>query len=187
MSLKRRKALDVCSAGINKDALFGPGCFGHASDAATVSTWAQQLCYSILGNWEAHLETQLDTLEKACLATTLIGDKNLLTDKRLQTALFEHPHRSSLGKLQKEHSETLHSFKSIQEEGVQFTADLRSAIKDGVALKKRCKAAVGVDWLPDQILNTQPTSKAGIPAWAKGLRTTIRSKGIEIPDLLLIA
>ena len=65
--------------------------------------------------------------------------------------------------LQKELSEMLHLLKKAQADGAPFSDDLCEAIKDAVGLKKRCKTAIGVDWLLDKILHMQPSSKKRHP------------------------
>eukprot|EP00975_Prorocentrum_lima_P026902 5659501-Prorocentrum_lima.AAC.1 len=62
----------------------------------------------------------------ACPSPHLIPNKDLLTDKGLQTSIFKNPQRKMLGKLQKEQFDMLHLLKKAQDEGVPFSDDLRA-------------------------------------------------------------
>jgi hypothetical protein len=155
-------------------------------DVLKLKDWTDAILLKITDSWAADLNTVVAAVERVLPSPLLITNVKLLTDAGLQKELFGNPHREHIVAQVNTVAAQIGKVNATVAVGVKIAGALKRARDAGLAVKKRGKVALAVDFCICQIKAAVKDGPDGVTAAAVKStdKITALKVGGDVPDWL---
>ena len=136
--------------------LEGPTFLATLQDSRALTRWATSWHEHCLNDMGVSIQNVPGELQEAMPPMKLIQDPRLLTDKSLQTQLFNNPSRALLNPKTRELGNMLQQVKDGQNKGLTLNKDLKQIHKEASTTRSDAKLCIVVDWTIDKMVREKP-------------------------------